>query len=136
MKNTKRSKKSLFLNAAVLALMLILIIILSVIQTTRNLQSQSPQKIHGWIFIEENGEKVKKNFEGETLMAVSVAQIIDQGQRISYSSSTEKMGEFTITFASGRKNIFDLNVQGVLRRDGFNWQYQVSPEEILKKIGF
>lgn len=134
-KNQKKSKISLILSILTLAVMLILLVLLSIIQSQRSLVSESPKSIEGWIFVQdEQGNEVKQDFALEDIDTISVANIIDAGERVKTDKSAKKLGEFRVTLASGRKNTFEINTHGVKRLDSFGWQTQLDPNELLEII--
>lgn len=134
-KNQKKSKISLLLSILTLTVMLILLVLLSVIQSQRSLMSESPKSVAGWIFAQDAaGNDIKQDFTLEEADTISVANIIDAGERVKTDKSAKKFGEFRITLASGRKNTFEINTRGVKRLDSFSWQTQLDPNELLAII--
>ncbi len=118
-----------------LAVMLFLVIFLSVVQSQQSLMSQSPQEMEGWIFVQNpSGELIKQEFLFLEDQTISVARLIDSGKRVQANKTAQKLGEFRITFATGRKNTFEMNTLGVKRLDGFGWQTTLPSNELIEII--
>lgn len=134
-KNRKKSKISLLISILTLGVMLILLVLLSVLQSQRSLASESPKSVVGWIYVQDTaGNTVKQDFTLEETDTISVANIIDAGERVKTDKSAKKLGEFRVTLASGRKNTFEMNTLGVKRLDSFGWQTQLDQNELLEII--